>query len=1183
MSGEQAAGTIIGAVAGFVVGGPMGAVKGAYVGYSLGTAMTVTQLDAIEGPKVSDLAVQTSQYGAYIPRLYGTDTLSGNVFWVEGNSITEVKHVETIEQGGKAGTEQESTSYTYEATLAVGICEGEVTGVRRIWADDVLIYDMSDPNDVAAIVSSLKVSGSAEIFLGTDDQLPSDVIELEKGDGESPAFRGLCYVVFSNFQLVKFGNRIPNFRFEVTDNQLSTASDPTFFSIVASSDIGTTTLPTGVPVGSNVKPQVLPWFYDDGSLTLMYSQMTYQSGAGFSGNYDDPTNSIIGLDTSITKQPFNYYINKKLDALGTFVNPERFDTFPWDVPGGIYDHEAIEFRPIDNAPNLFLIRYESTTERKNYLALCMRLSNGQVRCYRLRPETNLTAVPSLQNIQCTYRGGMVYVSASLHYSVFTSPSAALYVVDISSKKPILQLGYNGTNGGYSGTAYLNEILDVTPFIVDTSGDTGALLLWGIDPYTDTIYAIHRVKSTTTATLYKLNSDLSVVSSFDVSALYFSATYLPTYNSGSKIIVRGEDLYFNQIAGTTSTLRKWNVGTSVTEVDSAYLGVNVSSYFDQGVVEISRDVVLLSNNIPANVAGAGYFGGLFLFLTTGVNIANNISSSTQVTLPEVVGAEMARINILTTADYDTSGLTGDDVRGYLLSTLGGIGAGFKPLQQGFRFDAYEEDYQIKFRSRGTTSSRVTIPSSDLRAHEPGQETPPQAFHKFKGGNDIPGRLEVDYISLERDGEAGYAYADRINMDREAITKLTIPLVMNADEAYQTAEILLLDAERESKGTYELVTHSKYSYLEKTDLITVITDFATLILRVLEVSKGRPGIVKILGVSEVTSDYSSTLVGEAGDSPLLSVPIHPSTQVKLLDLPMLTSGADDPGLYWGLTSGDSANWNGGTLYTSYDDGQSWTPAETTLTGISHGIAVDKLTADDYTIWTWGQTLTAYMISGVPETKTEDQVRRGMNVAAYGRNGAWEIIKFQQVTSIGNDQYELDGLLRGQFGTDWAMNRHNEGDIIVMLDRSTIRRAIMSPQDFENSVSYLPLSLDRPFNTAQQVSAVSAGVAKIPHAVKHVKGYRDAAGELVIEWIPRARFGHEWSNLITTELTDKDVFEIDVLNGSTVVRTITSVAGTHNVTYTAAQQTTDFGSTQATVDVKIYQQGNLITLGTFEEVTI
>jgi hypothetical protein len=48
----------------------------------------------------------------------------------------------------------------------------------------------------------------------------------------------------------------------------------------------------------------------------------------------------------------------------------------------------------------------------------------------------------------------------------------------------------------------------------------------------------------------------------------------------------------------------------------------------------------------------------------------------------------------------------------------------------------------------------------------------------------------------------------------------------------------------------------------------------------------------------------------------------------------------------------------------------------------------------------------------------------------------------------------------------------------------------------------------------------------------------------------------------------FEVDIMNGMSVVRTLaTSV---ESVTYTAAQQVTDFGSTQSSVTVRVYQMG-------------
>ena len=1185
-SAEQVVGTIVGAVIGFFAGGPAGAVQGAAIGYGIGQGMTVTELDAVEGPRNTDLQVQTSQYGSFIPRVYGDFIITGNVFWVKGNAIKEVKHTETIEQGGKGGgSEQDQTTYTYQTTLAIGICEGEVTGIRRIWADEVLIYDFTSASILPA-VASLKSSGSVNIFKGSESQLPSGAIEAEKGVGNVPAFRGMCYVVFNDFQLEEYGNRIPNFRFEVSDNTETTGSTLNFASFTVDANIGNTELPAGTPVGSPIAvAQVRPWYYDNGSLAFIRSQDTGSpNGSGFTATYNDPTNPFPFPETTLTRVPYNYFTRKPLDNLTTHRGIERFDSHPWDMPGGIYSQTVKECSTIDNAPGIFLMHTASLEEFGtipgvfiSYISVCMRSGGGQIRAYRLRPMVNtVSGLPfGLHSVKASYKGGMLYLSGHESTPIFDGIDAAVYVSDISHLKPNLEPGYSNGDG-FSSLAYRGDIVDVKPFAPYTSGNQYAL---GVDPYSTSIYVMDLM----TELLYKVDERLSVTNTYDVSGLLSDPDY--TSIPSARFGVRGDLLYVihNKISDGLAHIRKWLVAGTVTESGTVATNAGGTDYFNQSIIDLSPDAFLAATTRPANVGGGSYPGGMFVFITPAVNSNEEMDNATQTTLPVLIGKEMGRIDALVSADYNTDGLSETDVRGYALTRLGAVSAGFKPLQQAFRFDMYEEDYQIKFRSRGTTSSRVTIPTSDLRAREPGQTPPPQAFHKFKSSNDIPGRMELEYVSLSRDNENGYAYADRLNIDRTAITKLNIPVVLSADEAYQTAEILLLDAERESKGTFEIVTHFKYSYLEKTDLITVVTDWATLTLRILEIEKGKPGIVKILAVDENVSDYSSTIVGEEGDGSTSTINIIPSSRITLMDLPAIRSTDDDPGIYWGLSAdGDSDLWRGGSMYTSYDDGGAWTGVDTMLSEIEHGIATNELTTNDYTIFTWDQTLTAYMINGVPETKTEDQVRRGANLMAYGRNGAWEILKYQEVTSIGDDKYEFTGLLRGQYGTDWTMD-HNPADIVVLIDRETTRRFSMTNDNYENAVSFLPLTLGRQFNKSQRVSFSSSAMAKLPHAPKHVKGNRDASSNLTISWIPRVRYGYEWANRVGSDITDVDVFEVDVMNGTTVLRTITSVSATHNVSYTASQQTTDFGSAQSSVTVRVYQQGNLLARGTYEQVTI
>ena len=52
-------------------------------------------------------------------------------------------------------------------------------------------------------------------YPGTDTQDPDPTIEADMGVGDTPAFRGWSYVVFSRLALERFGNMIPNMMFEV--------------------------------------------------------------------------------------------------------------------------------------------------------------------------------------------------------------------------------------------------------------------------------------------------------------------------------------------------------------------------------------------------------------------------------------------------------------------------------------------------------------------------------------------------------------------------------------------------------------------------------------------------------------------------------------------------------------------------------------------------------------------------------------------------------------------------------------------------------------------------------------------------------------------------------------------------------------------------------------------------------
>lgn len=205
----QVAGGVVGAVAGFFIGGgPTGALYGAQIGLALGGYLDPPRIPDVHGPRLSDLSVQSSTYGAVIPRVYGAVTVTGNVIWLEGNAIKETVTRSKSKSGGKGGSKKTTTrTYSYSATFAVGLCQGPIIGVRRIWIGADLWYDAGALDSETIIASNQNLSDMA-LYLGADSQSPDPRIQADKGVGNTSSWPGLVYLVFYDLPLAKYGNSL---------------------------------------------------------------------------------------------------------------------------------------------------------------------------------------------------------------------------------------------------------------------------------------------------------------------------------------------------------------------------------------------------------------------------------------------------------------------------------------------------------------------------------------------------------------------------------------------------------------------------------------------------------------------------------------------------------------------------------------------------------------------------------------------------------------------------------------------------------------------------------------------------------------------------------------------------------------------------------------------------------------
>ena len=200
----QAAGSALGAGIGGQFGAVLGQAAGSLAGAAIDRALFGSGAGAVrEGPRLTALAGLTSTEGAAIPRIYGRVRVGGQVIW----ATRFEEQVETVRSGGSGGKgglsgspAVESTTYSYFANLAIGLCEGPVGFVRRVWADGKEI-------DVTRFTMRL--------HRGDEQQEADPLIVAKEGAGQAPAYRGLAYVVFERLPLADFGDRVPQLSFEV--------------------------------------------------------------------------------------------------------------------------------------------------------------------------------------------------------------------------------------------------------------------------------------------------------------------------------------------------------------------------------------------------------------------------------------------------------------------------------------------------------------------------------------------------------------------------------------------------------------------------------------------------------------------------------------------------------------------------------------------------------------------------------------------------------------------------------------------------------------------------------------------------------------------------------------------------------------------------------------------------------
>jgi len=188
--------TAVGTAIGGPVGGKIGSLIGGYVDKKVKAALTPAHA---VGRRLAGLQLNTSTEGAPIPLAFGRARIGGQIIWA---ARFKESRIDQSGGGGKStgggGSSAPTYRYAYSLSFAVGLCEGPIDGIGRIWADGKVL-DLSQR--------------TVRTYLGGAGQTPDPLIAAIEGD--APAYRDLAYLVFEDLDLTPFGDRPPAINVEV--------------------------------------------------------------------------------------------------------------------------------------------------------------------------------------------------------------------------------------------------------------------------------------------------------------------------------------------------------------------------------------------------------------------------------------------------------------------------------------------------------------------------------------------------------------------------------------------------------------------------------------------------------------------------------------------------------------------------------------------------------------------------------------------------------------------------------------------------------------------------------------------------------------------------------------------------------------------------------------------------------
>lgn len=550
----------------------------------------------------------------------------------------------------------------------------------------------------------------------------------------------------------------------------------------------------------------------------------------------------------------------------------------------------------------------------------------------------------------------------------------------------------------------------------------------------------------------------------------------------------------------------------------------------------------------------------------------------------------------------SGLGDIKVSGFAITQTSSARDVLQTLQKVYPFDGQENSYRLTFNWI-ERRPRALIRRHDFGAFESGQDQPPSEEITRQSELEMPVEVNLTYQEPARNFSQNTVKSRRMTTEGNQVEDIDIAICLAREEAKARCEAAMSNLFM-SRRSRKVILPRKYIVIEPGDPILVEDEFNQgkyFGLLTTEVNVGANGLLEFTFVdhhpkSFVTALTENDVLTDDDDDTTLSRGSR--TTAYMLDFPLMTDDEpDDTGFYASL-HGSTNGWTGGVLLLDMSSGgtvpvfdvvenpdtagSNWYTVMESDQGAPHGFVMNSIGAAECACWDY-QTKIRVMLLNRDDTLSSvsqvELIRNPFNLIVCGD----EIIQFANAVDKGNGYWELNTLLRGLRGTDWAVGQHVPGERFLRLTQGATQRISHDLSFLNVEGTFRAVSAGYGIDSARDFTFKNTGnsyrcyTPSITEAKKIGNDFR-------LQWEPRPRQNGQWLNGLAPELDQPyEKYEIDVLDeDGNVVRT-EALDSLRQWVYDSTMQTTDFGSLQTSVQLNLYQMGEIVGRGFAKRVVI